>query len=112
MTSARFVLSALLVVVLPLPALAWNRAGHMVTAAIAYHRLKQTDPAALANAINLLKKHPDYAGRWLGQINQFKHEGDDEINMHLFMLAARWPDDIRKTKHDRPTEHYIDYAFI
>lgn len=45
--------------VLPAPAHAWNRAGHMVSGAIAYTELSQTDPQALARVIQILRQHPD-----------------------------------------------------
>jgi len=52
---------ALLVLLLLVPlrsTLAWNKAGHMVIGAIAYERLKQTNPRALGKLIELLKQHP------------------------------------------------------
>jgi hypothetical protein len=45
---ARFVLFFLLLLS---PALAWNRAGHMVTGIIAYKELKANQPPALARTV-------------------------------------------------------------
>src|SRR5262245_43508545 len=46
------------------PALAWNKAGHMVSGAIGYAVLKQDSPRALAGVIALLKAHPAYKEKW------------------------------------------------
>ena len=43
-------LGAAAIAALPGDALAWNRAGHMVSGSIAYRRLQQEDAAALARA--------------------------------------------------------------
>src|SRR5262249_33233682 len=45
-------------------ALAWNKAGHMVSGAIAYAELKQASPQTLARVIALLKTHPHFETRW------------------------------------------------
>src|SRR5262245_29887176 len=45
-------------------ALAWNKAGHMVSGAIAYADLKQDSPQTLERVIALLKAHPHYETRW------------------------------------------------
>ena len=104
----------LLVVVLSIlvaaPASAWNRPGHMITASIAYHAMKENSPKSLGRILTTLRKHPDYDSRWLESLNEGSAEDADEV---LFMLAARWPDDIRRRKeYDLPAEHYIDVAFI
>src|SRR5947209_1614053 len=45
-------------------ALAWNKAGHMVTGAIAYQVLKQDrDDKTIARVVALLHQHPEFA-RW------------------------------------------------
>jgi hypothetical protein len=37
---------------------------------------------------------------------------EDQRDVALFMLAARWPDDIRDNpKYNRPQEHYINFGF-
>ncbi|URD53539.1 S1/P1 nuclease [Chroococcidiopsis sp. CCNUC1] len=96
---------------LPSPAYAWNRSGHMVTGAIAYSELQQNDPQALANAIDLLREHPEYNSRWSSQLSQ---NTDSTLNSDqiLFMLAARWSDDIRGNDNfDRPRWHYINLPY-
>lgn len=95
---------------------AWNRAGHMVTGAIAHAVLKKDSPAALAKVVALLKKHPSYDKYWKQQVEMdFVPEADREL--FLFMLAARWPDDARNDPKvylpDRGLErwHYINLPF-
>ena len=39
-----FLIVLIVTLMLPRPALAWNKAGHMVSGAIAYNELKQTSP--------------------------------------------------------------------
>jgi hypothetical protein len=92
------------------PALAWNRAGHMVTAAIAYRDLKTSEPVVLEKTVALLKRHPHYQKQWLPRLQKVAPEDRDLL---LFMLVARWPDDIRGDGNfDRPKQHYIDFAFV
>ena len=40
--------------------LAWNKAGHMVSGAIAYADLQQTSPQTLEQVVALLKTHPHF----------------------------------------------------
>src|SRR5215813_6897443 len=49
---------------------AWNKAGHMVSGAIAYADLKQTSPETLARVIALLKSHPQYQTKWVPRLAQ------------------------------------------
>lgn len=100
-----------LLLVLPSPAYAWNKAGHMVTGAIAYSELQKNDPQALASAINLLKQNSDLNDKWLSQVNQNANStlNPDQI---LFMQAARWSDDIRtRPQLSHPKWHYIDFPY-
>jgi len=98
--------------ILPLFAFAWNIPGHMVTGAIAYRELKKQDPKSLSRIIALLKKHPQYDQMFAPKLNQ-ENLSEEEKDLYLFMLAARWPDDIKRTdyepKHDN--WHYINYPF-
>src|SRR5262245_47238245 len=106
----RQIIAALLALSVAAPAPAWNRPGHMVTAAIAYHVMKERSPAALERVLSILRRHPDYDARWLDRLNEVEVEDAD---VYLLMLAARWPDDIRRRKeYDRPADYYVDYAFI
>ena len=49
-------LTVLLTLALTTQALAWNKAGHMVSGAIAYAVLKQDHPDTLAKVVELLKR--------------------------------------------------------
>jgi S1/P1 Nuclease len=101
--------AALLMALVAIPsALAWNFAGHMTTAAICYDVLQQENPQALAAAVALLKQHPQYE-KWAKQLEKVDEDNRDQA---LFMLAARWPDDIRgNPDYNHPEWHYIDYAY-
>ncbi|WP_229379867.1 S1/P1 nuclease [Fibrella forsythiae] len=92
------------------PVLAWNRATHMVTGAIAYQEMKASSPATVARIVVLLRQHPEYKQRWASKLNDASLSEDDR-DQYLFMLAARWPDDIRGNVYDHPTWHYINYVY-
>jgi hypothetical protein len=94
----------------PREAAAWNRAGHMVSGAIAYNELLARDPAALRRVVAILRSHPAYQTRWLPIITAHGMADHDII---LFMYAARWPDDIRdEPQYDHPAWHYINLPII
>lgn len=104
-------LLALLTLLLCAPfAQAWNRAGHMVTGAIAYKELKASNPAALGKIIALLKQHPDYP-RWQAQITEAQL-ANENAELYLFEMAARWADDVRQTSYDHPAWHYINFPVV
>jgi hypothetical protein len=91
------------------PGLAWNRAGHMVMGAIAYNELRGNDAATVARVVAILRQHPQYESRWKPQLENMTTQDQER---YLFMLAARWPDDIRGDKAcDHPAWHYIDYPY-
>lgn len=93
---------------LPGAAQAWNKPGHMASAAIAYAELKQSHPDVLARVIKLLKQHPHH-DRWAEAVSFLPPEDQD---LAVFMRVARWPDDIRddpRYNHDR--WHYINFPF-
>ncbi|HEV8513179.1 MAG TPA: S1/P1 nuclease [Cyclobacteriaceae bacterium] len=70
---------------------AWDHGGHMCVAAIAYTNLKTHNPTLIPKIVSILKKHPDYTSEWKAHIDA---SGSDK-DLVLFMLAARWPDDIK-----------------
>jgi hypothetical protein len=93
----------------PASAHAWNKAGHMTSGAIAYRELKNNDPATLSRVIELLRQHPQFEERWADKLERTPAEDRDQL---LFMLAARWPDDVRGDAdfhHDK--WHYINFPF-
>lgn len=78
----------LTLLILVMPAQAWNGKGHMTVAYIAY---KNLDPAVQQKVDALLERHPDFA-----KLRQFAGNPNSE-NYHLiiFLTAATWPDLIR-----------------
>ncbi len=91
------------------PAFAWNESGHMVTGALAYDVLMKDDPKAVDRIVDLLKSHP--------QADVFKKRLEavpaNVRNRYLFMIAARWPDDIRRDEQfHRGPWHYINYPVV
>ncbi len=102
--NAYALLSAVLLVGLAAPVLAWNSTGHMTVADIAYDALT---PKTRAAVDALLTRQRDY-GLWVSQMPA----GYTDRARYAFMKAATWPDDIRKTPDDRPTWHYIDIPII
>ena len=67
MRTGRFVSTLFLLLVLVSSAFAWNKAGHMVSGAIAYADLKQTSPQTLEQVVALLKTHPQFETKWKPQ---------------------------------------------
>ncbi len=91
------------------PALAWNKAGHMTTGAIAYESLMKQSPAAAKKVVDLLKEHPYYDERWKGRLADLPEADRDRA---LFMMAARWPDDARGDEEFHKAEwHYVNFPF-
>src|SRR5437868_229483 len=88
---------------------AWNRAGHMTMAAMAFDELHRLAPATLTRVIAILQQHPQYESRWKPQLAGMNPQDQERF---LFMLAARWPDDVRgDAAFDHPKWHYIDYPY-
>ncbi|HTY25213.1 MAG TPA: S1/P1 nuclease [Desulfomonilaceae bacterium] len=86
--------------------LAWNKSGHMISAAIAYADLKERNPAVITKIIEVLKQHPDFQSMWSDQLSQV-----DDPDLCLIMLAARWPDDIKKQTHKYNHWHYVNIPY-
>jgi hypothetical protein len=85
----------------------------MVTGAIAYRELKAKDPKALATILALLKKHPQYESLFASKVNGENLSQEDK-DLYLFMLAARWPDDIKGMEYEPKHHnwHYINFPYI
>lgn len=83
---------------------AWNGRGHMLVASIAYRNLSDSLKIYYTD---ILKEHPFYA-EW---IKEFGELSEIEYGEFLFMKAATWPDDIRKSgnPNDHPEWHYMSY---
>jgi hypothetical protein len=107
--SVLFFAFAVIVFISPLAA-AWNIPTHMITGAMAYRILQAENPRALSTVQAMLEKHPWYADRWRPDFEPLPETQRGET---LFMLAARWADDIRtkdKAQHRAPW-HYLSWPF-
>src|SRR5437016_5830022 len=93
---------------LPEPAFAWNKGGHMVSGAVAYAVLKQESPKTAARVVAILKEHPQYESTWLPRINAMINADETDKEMMLFMQAARWPDNARANEEF----HHMHWHFI
>jgi hypothetical protein len=89
---------------------AWNIPGHMLSGAIAYQILQRENSTTIPILRSIVEKNPWYQSRWKLQLNKLPEAERDEI---LFMLAARWADDIRTLDkaESRLPWHYIDFPF-
>ena len=66
----------------------------MLSAAIAYRVLRQERPQTVEKVKAVLEKHPWYGNQWQARLQDVTVA---DRNMVLFMQAARWADDIRRT---------------
>jgi len=89
---------------------AWNIPGHMLSGAMAYQILQRENPSTIPTVRSSLEKNPWYETRWKSQLEKLPEPERDEM---LFMLAARWADDIRTRDkaESRLPWHYIDFPF-
>jgi len=98
------------------PLLAWSDGGHMISGAIAYQRIKTTQPKLLPAMIKMIKANTYYEKYWKNEIDDLELKGDEEA-MFLFMKVCTWADDARKDKSIYPKSfqsienqwHYINY---
>lgn len=82
-------------------AFAWTRAGHMVTAAIAYDELAAKDPAVIDRIMAIMAHHPERGPFEVA----IARTTDAEKTRRIFLEMARWPDDIRGGAYDHPSWH-------
>ena len=92
------------------PAAAWNIPGHMLNGAIAYQILQRENPSTIPIVRSVLEKKPWYETRWKAQLEKLPDTERDEM---IFMLAARWADDIHTLdkSESRLPWHYVDFPF-
>ncbi len=105
-----FLLLAAAVAATPGAARAWNKPGHMVSAALAYHDLVARHPDVAARVVTLLRSHPYYA-QWRDSLRTDSTARPADEPLFLFMWAARWPDDARGTQYAHDDWHFINYPF-
>jgi len=83
----------------------------MLSGSIAYQSLRGESPTTITAVKAVLDKHPWYPNQWKKELDKVPESQRDEI---LFMLAARWADEIRNgpdKSQDRGRWHYINYRF-
>ena len=96
-------------------AMAWSVAGHMATGAIAYRVLKKDSPGTIPKMIAILKATPRYEEKWKAEIEKLGQDVD--ADEYLFMVSARWADDVRRDRRYYPNggtesmRHYINKPF-
>jgi S1/P1 Nuclease len=98
------------ITMMPVQARAWNIPGHMLSGAIAYQILEREHPATIPAVRSILERHPWYEARWRDDLAKLPASEQGEM---LFMLAARWADDIRmQAKVERHIFwHFINWPF-
>jgi len=82
----RLLRSATAVLILAVPAMAWNYSGHRIVAEIAYQRLT---PQARLRVDEMMRRHPD-----LEMITHDAPADPAERAHYAFVWAASWPDQI------------------
>lgn len=99
-----------LATVQPFGAFAWNKAGQMTSGTIAYDNLKARRPDVIPKVVKILTDHPQFEERWISLVGRPGVSGD-KADKRLFMLAARWPDDVRDDEEfDRREQQFIDHG--
>jgi hypothetical protein len=97
-------------------ALAWNSAGHMIIALVAYDEMSD---AAKTKAIELLRAHPRFDAHFERLMPREVSRGNDaEKAQWFFAHAGTWPDLVRSpsstvdrqdvSRFSRPYWHYIN----
>ena len=95
----------LTVVVLPLPASAWNIPGHMLSGTIAYQVLRQESPQAIEKVKALLQKHPWYANQWQARLQDVPVSERDLVLFRAVrgrVVAVGWRKGGRKARSKEP----------
>jgi len=104
-----FIVLLLAALVFPSRALAWNPAGHMAIASIAYDELSPSRRQAL---VALLREHPRFAEDFKAVMPP--DLTPEQLDRWIFMRASVWPDVARGIQgpdqqvYNRPAWHYID----
>lgn len=105
MKTMKRLVTLVLLIALPAPALAWNEKGHMVVARLAWHKLSHDQKAKI---VAILKKHPHYDA-FLSAKRPEAYTEDEWV----FMRAASWSDWVRpNSQFHRGPWHYINYPIV
>ena len=99
-----------IVITLPFDGFAWNIPTHMITGVIAHRLLEGSEPGKAAAIEAILKQHPRYTD---GRRDSVEKLPKSERGEMLFMLAARWADEIRPQAKSQSEArwHYINFPF-
>jgi hypothetical protein len=113
-SSMRYLRQIVLLLIVPFMALptlasAWNKEGHMLSGAIAFQVLEQENPETINKVKAILQNHPFRSNEWKKELADLPASDQD---LMLFMLAARWADDIRQDpQFHKSTWHFINLPF-
>lgn len=86
------------------PALSWDKDGHAAIGMMAWRRLQEISPSAANRVRAILSSHPgipNAGGGW-----------DPSQRYSSLSWAARWPDDVRRTREDRDPWHYKNLPVV
>jgi hypothetical protein len=100
----------------PSPARAWNSAGHMIVAIVAYEEMNE---ATRAKALELLRAHPRFEAHFERVMpRDVSRLPDADQQQWIFAHSGTWPDLVRDatrtvtredvTAYNRPFWHYIN----
>lgn len=90
--------------------MAWNAAGHKLSAMVAYEHLSPEARTAVAEA---LKYHPRFSKDFRMPVSIRKKGSKEDREKWLFMQAAIWPDIARGfTGDDRKVYHHSRWHYI
>ena len=106
----RLVAVAVVALALLNPCFAWNRGGHLVSGALAYSELNKSSPKSVDAAITVLQSHPAFS-HWQKELDE---SAVTDKRKALFMLAAAFPDDVRRgqfKRFDHPDWHYVNFRY-
>jgi hypothetical protein len=102
-------LGAVVALALARPAAAWNAAGHMQIALLAYDELPEDTRARLAT---LLEAHPRFRDDFLPALPPDLSTPAERARW-LFAYAATWPDVARgQPAYDHATWHYVNLPLV
>lgn len=102
-TAVAALVATLALLLVPVPATAWDDVGHRVVAAIAWERMS---PAAREAAVELLRAAPADSG--IAELEPDR-ASPEERRRELFLAAATWPDLARGTSYHRGGWHYVNH---
>ncbi len=95
----------------PAVSFAWNAAGHMLVALVAYEKMTEPRRQAL---VAILKKHPRFEEDFKNRMPpEVKSESQAVQDKWIFLHAATWPDIARGFKDDlRKKYHHGHWHYI